>query len=76
LATDSDGGRSQAAHQTAKEIFLRAWAVPTTALAVLAELFHDGMTSLPGPTHDVLYWRFTELPRHAGELGMAEDENG
>ena len=41
FVTDAVGGRSQTAHRTAIERLEHAGAVPTTALAVLCELFRD-----------------------------------
>ena len=40
-ATDGAGGRSQTAHRTAAERLAHAGPVPTTALAVVTDLFRD-----------------------------------
>jgi Isochorismatase family len=45
--TDAVGGRSQTAHRTAIQRLAHAGAVPTTALAVMTELFRDWATPLP-----------------------------
>ena len=70
---DAVGGRSQTAHRTAIERLAHAGAVPTTALAVVTELFRDWAT-LAGPARDVIYWYFNEVPRHADQVGVAEAE--
>ena len=46
--TDAVGGRSQVAHRTAIERLAHAGAVPTTALAVVTELFRDWASPLAG----------------------------
>jgi hypothetical protein len=61
--TDAVGGRSQ-----------DAGAVPTTALAVVTELFRDWATPLAGPARDVIYWYFSEIPKHTDEVGVADAE--
>ncbi len=61
--TDAVGGRSQIAHRTGIERLAHAGAVPTTALAVVTELFRDWAGPLAGPALDVIYWYFTEVPR-------------
>ena len=45
---DAVGGRSQTAHRTAIERLAHAGAVPTTALAIVTELFRDWATPLAG----------------------------
>ena len=72
--TDAVGGRSQAAHRTAIERLAHAGAVPTTALAVVTELFRDWASPLAGPARDVIYWYFTEVPKHSDQVGVAEAE--
>jgi hypothetical protein len=72
--TDAVGGRSQAAHRTAIERLARAGAVPTTALAVTAELFRDWAGPLAGPATDTIYWYFREIPKLTKEVGVAEAE--
>jgi nicotinamidase-related amidase len=71
---DAVGGRSQAAHHTAIERLSHAGAIPTTALAVVTELFSDRATPLAGPAHDVISWYFTEVPKLTDEVGVAEAE--
>src|SRR5580658_8979027 len=61
---DAVGGRSQVAHRTAIERLAHAGAVPTTALAVVTELFRDWASPLAGPARDVIYWYFGEVPAH------------
>ena len=72
--TDAVGGRSQTAHRTGIERLAHAGAVPTTALAVVTELFRDWATPLAGPALDVIYWYFTEVPQLTDEVGVAEAE--
>ena len=71
---DAVGGRSQTAHRTAIERLAHAGAVPTTALAIVTELFRDWATPLAGPARDVIYWYFNEVPRHTDQVGVAETE--
>ena len=72
--TDAVGGRSQIAHRTGIERLAHAGAVPTTALAVVTELFRDWAGPLAGPALDVIYWYFTEVPRVTDQVGVAEAE--
>jgi nicotinamidase-related amidase len=72
--TDAVGGRSQTAHRTAVERLAHAGAVPTTALAVVTELFRDWATPLAGPARDVINWYFTEVPKLTDQVGVAEAE--
>jgi Isochorismatase family len=72
--TDAVGGRSQVAHRTAIERLAHAGAVPTTALAVVTELFRDWASPLAGPAQDVIYWYFGEVPAHTDAVGVAEAE--
>ena len=71
---DAVGGRSQVAHRTGIERLAHAGAVPTTALAVTTELFRDWAGPLAQPALDVIYWYFAEVPKHTGEVGVAEAE--
>jgi hypothetical protein len=71
---DAVGGRSQVAHQTAIERLAHAGAVPTTALAVVTELFRDWASPLAGPAADVIYWYFREVPALTGAVGVAAAE--
>ncbi len=68
------GGRSQAAHRTGIGRLSHAGAVPTTALAVVTELFRDWASPLAGPAQDVSYWYFNEIPTLTSEVGVAEAE--
>jgi hypothetical protein len=72
--TDAVGGRSQTAHRTAIERLAHARAVPTTALAVVTELFRDWSSPLAGPARHVIYWYFNEIPKHTDQVGVAEAE--
>jgi nicotinamidase-related amidase len=74
FVTDAVGGRSQAAHRTGIERLVHAGAVPTTALAVVTELFRDWGSPLAGPAQDVIYWYFSEVPKLTSEVGVAEAE--
>jgi nicotinamidase-related amidase len=72
--TDAVGGRSQTAHRTGIERLAHTGAVPTTALAVVTELFRDWAGPLAGPALDVIYWYFREVPQLTGQVGVAEAE--
>jgi nicotinamidase-related amidase len=74
FVTDAVGGRSQVAHRTAIERLEHAGAVPTTALAVVTELFRDWAGPLTGPAQDVIYWYFNEIPKFTDQVGVAEAE--
>jgi len=71
---DAVGGRSQTAHRTGIERLSHAGAVPTTALAVNTELFRDWASPAAGAARDVIYWYFTEVPKHTTAVGVAEAE--
>jgi nicotinamidase-related amidase len=72
--TDAVGGRSQAAHRAGIERLAHAGAVPTTALAVVTELFRDWAGPLAQPALDVIYWYFREIPELTDQVGVAEAE--
>jgi nicotinamidase-related amidase len=72
--TDAVGGRSQAAHRTGIERLAHAGAVPTTALAVVTELFRDWAAPLADPARDVIYWYFSEVPKLTDGVGVAAAE--
>jgi nicotinamidase-related amidase len=72
--TDAVGGRSQAAHRTGIERLAHAGAVPTTALAVVTELFRDWASPLAGAAQEVIYWYFDEVPKLTDAVGVAEAE--
>lgn len=74
FVTDAVGGRSQVAHRTAIERLTHAGAVPTTALAVVTELFRDWAAPLAGPAREVIYWYFREVPQLTPAVGVAEAE--
>ena len=48
--------------------------MPTTALAVVTELFRDWAGPLHEPALDVIYWYFTEVPEHTDQVGVADAE--
>jgi nicotinamidase-related amidase len=72
--TDAVGGRSQIAHRTAIERLAHAGAVPTTALAVVTELFRDWAGPLYEQALDVIYWYFTAVPKLTDQVGVADAE--
>jgi nicotinamidase-related amidase len=72
--TDAVGGRSEVAHRTAIARLAHAGAVPTTALAVVTELFRDWASPLAGPAAATIYWYFSEVPKHTEDVGVAEAE--
>ncbi len=72
--TDAVGGRSQIAHRTGIQRLAHAGAVPTTALAVVTELFRDWAGPLAAPALDTIYWYFTEAPKLTDLVGVAEAE--
>jgi nicotinamidase-related amidase len=74
FVTDAVGGRSQIAHRTAIERLSHAGAVPTTALAVVTELFRDWASPAAGPSGQVIYWYFTEVPKLTAAVGVANAE--
>jgi nicotinamidase-related amidase len=71
---DAVGGRSQAAHRTGIQRLAHAGAVPTTALALVTELFRDWASPLAGPAQEVIYWYFNEVPKLTDAVGVAEAE--
>jgi hypothetical protein len=64
----------EVAHRTGIERLSHAGAVPTTALAVVTELFRDWATPLAEPALDVIYWDYTEVPKLTNGVGVAEAE--
>ena len=74
FVTDAVGGRSQVAHRSAIERLSHAGAVPTTALAVVTELFRDWATPAAGPAGEVIYWYFREVPKLTAAVGVADAE--
>ena len=71
---DAVGGRSQTAHRTGIKRLAHAGAVPTTALAVVTELFRDWAGPLAAPALDVIHWYFREVPKLTDEVGVADAE--
>src|SRR5437899_5816382 len=53
---DAVGGRSQIAHRTSIERLAHAGAVPTTALALLTELFRDWRSPMAKKALEVIDW--------------------
>jgi nicotinamidase-related amidase len=74
FVADAVGGRSQLAHRTGIERLSHAGAVPTTALAVVTELFRDWAAPLAAPAREVIYWYFLEVSKLTAEVGVAEAE--
>ena len=74
FVTDAVGGRSQVAHRTSIDRLSHAGAVPTTALAVVTELFRDWAGPLYEQALDVIYWYFREIPEHTDHVGVADAE--
>jgi nicotinamidase-related amidase len=70
FVADAVGGRSQTAHRTAIERMTHAGAVPTTALAVVTELFRDWALPLADNARDVINWYFAEIPKVTKEVGV------
>jgi nicotinamidase-related amidase len=70
FVTDAVGGRSQVAHRTAIERLTAAGAVPTTALAVVTELFRDWNSPLADKAREVMYGYFAEVPKVTSEVGV------
>jgi hypothetical protein len=62
------------AHRTAIERLAHAGAVPTTALAVVTELFRDWASPLANKASDVIYWYFGELAKMNANVGVSEYE--
>jgi nicotinamidase-related amidase len=72
--TDAVGGRSQSAYRTGIERLAHAGAVPTTALAVVTELFRDWASPRAAAAQEVIYWYFNEVPGLTDAVGVAEAE--
>ena len=73
---DAVGGRSQVAHSTAIARLAHAGAVPTTALAVLTELFRDWRSPVAKKALEVIEWYFTEVPKVSKAIGVDVREKG
>ena len=74
FVADAVGGRSQVAHRTAIERLTSAGAVPTTALAVLTEMFRDWRSPLAGKALEVIDWYFEEVPKISSDIGVDHRE--
>jgi len=74
FVVDAVGGRSQSAHRTAIERMAHAGAVPSTALAVVTELFRDWASPLADKARDVIYWYFGEVTKLKADIGVSEVE--
>jgi nicotinamidase-related amidase len=74
FVVDAVGGRSQTAHRTAIERLAHAGAAPTTALAVVTELFRDWASPLAEKARDVIYWYFAEVTKLNANVGVSEVE--
>jgi len=71
---DAVGGRSQTAHRTAIDRLAHAGAVPTTALAVVTELFRDWASPVAKKAGQVIYWYFGEITKLNAAVGVSEVE--
>jgi Isochorismatase family len=74
FVADAVGGRSQSSHRTAIERMTHAGAVPSTALAVVTELFRDWAAPLAGKAREVIYWYFAEVSKLKADIGVSEVE--
>jgi hypothetical protein len=74
FVADAVGGRSQSSHRTAIERMAHAGAVPSTALAVVTELFRDWASPLAERAREVIYWYFAEVTRLKADIGVSEVE--
>lgn len=74
FVTDAVGGRSQIAHRTAIERLTSAGAVPSTALAVLTEMFRDWRSPLAAKALEVIDWYFAEVPKISEAIGVDHRE--
>src|SRR6476469_1987919 len=75
FVADAVGGRSQVMHRTAIERMTAAGAVPSTALAVVMELFSDWAGPLGEAGAEVTGWYLAEALKLPGEVvGIAPAE--
>ena len=75
FVTDAVGGRSQVMHRTAIERLSHAGGVPSTALAIVCELFRDWAGPLADAGREVTAWYLAEAPKLPGEVvGVAPAE--
>ncbi|MES0151999.1 isochorismatase family protein [Mesorhizobium sp. M0018] len=68
---DAVGGRSQLAHSTAIQRLTHAGAVPSTALAVVTELFRDWAGPVSDKARALVYWYYEELAKLQGPAAKA-----
>jgi nicotinamidase-related amidase len=73
FVTDAVGGRSQSGHRTIERM-VHAGAVPSTALAVVIELFRDWASPLADKAREVIYWYFAEVTKLKADVGVSEVE--
>jgi nicotinamidase-related amidase len=74
FVADAVGGRSQSSHRIAIERMAHAGAVPSTALAVVTELFRDWASPLADKAREVIYWYFAEVTKLKADIGVSEVE--
>ena len=75
VVTDAVGGRSQVMHRTAIERLTAAGGVPSTALAIVMELFSDWAGPLGEAGREVTAWYLAEATKLPGEVvGIAQAE--
>lgn len=75
FVTDAVGGRSQVMHRTAIERLTAAGGVPSTALAIVMELFSDWAGPLGEAGREVTGWYLAEATKLPGEVvGIAQAE--
>jgi isochorismate hydrolase len=74
FVTDATGSRTQTEHRTAIERLSQAGAVPNTAVGVVCELFRDWAGPLGDAAREATGWYFTEVPKVAPGVGIAEAE--
>jgi nicotinamidase-related amidase len=74
FVADAVGGRSQSSHRRAIERMAHAGAVPSTALAVVTELFRDWASPLADKAREVIYWYFAEVTKLKADIGVSEVE--
>jgi nicotinamidase-related amidase len=74
FVADAVGGRTQIAHQTAIDRMADAGAVPSSALAVVCELFRDWTTPQAQKARDIFDWYFAENQKLNTGLGLSDAE--
>jgi len=63
---DAVGGLSQLAHRTAIQRLAHAGAVPSTALALVTELFRDWASPVANAARELAQWYIAELAKEQG----------